>query len=326
MCRFFAVTATLCLAVGTASADTIVGPLVNPVNGHAYYLLPASSWQDARAQAHDLGGNLATINDADEQAWVFSTFGSYGGQDRSLWIGLSDVASPGNFLWVSGEPVTYTNWQPGQPDYIGIEHYVHMIRTGNSFGHPPGTWNNLDGPGFAPFDPLCGVVEVSGDHAVIFGPVINPANGHSYYLLTGSSWHVAQASALLLGGNLVTINDAAEQEWVFSTFGSWGGQDRSLWIGLNDEASEGNFVWVSGEPVTYTLWQPGQPDNNGNEDYAHMIRTGNGFGHPPGTWNDLSDPETPFTQFDPIQGVVEVSVEQIPVRPTTWGEIKASDR
>ena len=65
---------------------------------------------------------------------------------------------------------------------------------------------------------------------------VNPANGHTYHLLAESNWTDAEAEAQNLGGHLVTINDAAENDWVFQTFGNALGQPRDLWIGLNDIA------------------------------------------------------------------------------------------
>jgi len=40
-----------------------------------------------------------------------------------------------------------------------------------------------------------------------------------------------------------------------------------VWIGLSDQAREGNFVWVNGEQASYnddSLWYPGQPNNSGD--------------------------------------------------------------
>ena len=34
------------------------------------------------------------------------------------WIGANDKDSEGNFTWVSGKPLTYTNWDQDQPDDI----------------------------------------------------------------------------------------------------------------------------------------------------------------------------------------------------------------
>src|SRR5438093_420276 len=74
-------------------------------------------------------------------------------------------------------------------------------------------------------------------------PIVNPANGHTYVLLDSATWTVSETEAVSLGGHLATIRNRAEQDWVFQTFGSYVGQNRLLWIGLNDAASEGQFVW-----------------------------------------------------------------------------------
>lgn len=146
---------------------------------------------------------------------------------------------------------------------------------------------------------------------IIAGPTINPGNGHTYYLLSPAPWTVSEAFAIGLGGHLATIRNMTEQDWVFNTFGTVGGIDRSLWIGYNDAAVEGTFVWASGESPSYTHWLPGQPDNNlsfGGEDYVHMLKTGNGFSLPPGFWNDMDDLDS-FTALGPSAGVIEVVPE-----------------
>lgn len=160
-------------AVPCVGAEIIAGPFVSPVNAHVYYLLGESSWQDAEAFAVRLGGHLATLRSDAEQGWVFDRFGAWAGQFRSLWIGLRRVSPGGPFAWTSGEPVPYTHWLPGQPDnspVTGGEAYVHLLNTGNAYGHPGGYWNDLASPNvvFTVFDPVCGVVEIvpSGDPEV----------------------------------------------------------------------------------------------------------------------------------------------------------------
>ena len=139
----------------------------------------------------------------------------------------------------------------------------------------------------------------------IAGPIVNPANGHAYYLLSANLWEASEAEAISLGGHLATINDAAENTWVFSTFGAYGGQDRLFWIGLNDVAAEGTFVWSSGEPVTYTNWYLGEPnDEFGEEDRVTMVPD-TGFA---GTWNDLQN-ATADDQNRPVLAVAEIVPE-----------------
>ena len=83
----------------------------------------------------------------------------------------------------------------------------------------------------------------------------NEQTKHSYALVDGVTWADAEAYGVKYGGHLATIDDPAEQDWLTATFpGEW------HWIGLNDRAQEGKWVWSSGKRVTYTDWQPGQPD------------------------------------------------------------------
>ncbi|MDJ0506560.1 MAG: lectin-like protein, partial [Nostocales cyanobacterium LE14-WE12] len=102
------------------------------VTGNYYFLTPARDWSGAQAIAQSAGGNLVTINNQDEQNWLFQRYKSY------VWIGLSDHVQEGVWRWVSGEPVTYTNWLPNQPDnWDGIEDFVQLNLTGD------GRWNDL---------------------------------------------------------------------------------------------------------------------------------------------------------------------------------------
>lgn len=138
---------------------------------------------------------------------------------------------------------------------------------------------------------------------IVAGPITNPKNGHDYYLLAPNVWTVSEAEAEQLGGTLAVIKNAGEQEWVLSTFGSYGATNRNLWIGLRRYSPGGPFVWVTDNKVDYLNWQHGQPDNNGgNENYVHMFS--NAENRTPGAWNDFAEGNS----FDgaPICGVVEV--------------------
>ena len=101
----------------------------------------------------------------------------------------------------------------------------------------------------------------------------NPANGHSYYLLAPCSWTEAQATAVELGGNLVTVDDNAEHVWIAANFAvdAWG-TTRAIWTGLNDRNTEGTFEWVDGSSSTYRKWAPGEPTaQSADEDHVFFM-------------------------------------------------------
>lgn len=137
--------------------------------------------------------------------------------------------------------------------------------------------------------------DVSAFAAILEGPISNPANGHSYYLLDPKTWKEAEKEAVSLGGHLVTINDAAEQSWVVETFGN---PQVGIWIGLTDDGTEGTWRWISGQPLIYTNWAPGEPNSNGVENWGHLWPVG--ISDVGGMWNDA--PEQPMYAVVEIEG------------------------
>jgi hypothetical protein len=129
-------------------AAILAGPVTNAGNGHVYFLLASNTWTSSEVEARSLGGHLATVRNASEQSWIYSTFSHWGGANRNLWIGLYDPDPATNsadrvqrrteFRWTSEEPTnTYANWSPVEPnngttETLYPELYVHI-------------WNPTDG-------------------------------------------------------------------------------------------------------------------------------------------------------------------------------------
>jgi hypothetical protein len=133
---------------------------------------------------------------------------------------------------------------------------------------------------------------------IIAGPITNPANGHDYYLLTPNSWSESERQAESLGGTLAIITSAAEQEWVFSKFGAYGGTNLNLWLGFHRETPD-RFVSMVGENMNYSNWGPGQPDHGGGVENCVQIWSSGSGNDGKGYWNDAVD-------WTMCNGVVEV--------------------
>jgi hypothetical protein len=125
----------------------------------------------------------------------------------------------------------------------------------------------------------------------------NPCTGNSYRLTSEEqTWDAAESEAIEAGGNLATVNDSEEDEWLLETFTS--PELPSLWNGLHQLPGSaepgGGWVWSSDQPVTFTNWGPGEPndDHSWNED-ACEFRAGG--------WNDVS------RSADPWPGIIERS-------------------
>jgi subtilisin-like proprotein convertase family protein len=142
------------------------------------------------------------------------------------------------------------------------------------------------------------------------GPFLNRGTDHYYYLLGPTNWTTSETWAEELGGHLVTLDSADEQNWVFDTFASYSGRNRNLWIGLTNAplGIVNNFAYSSGlTNVTYTNWMFMQPTNcdDPTRNYAFMFGITNQYA---GLWA-LADNQGvmcgPVTNI--MYGVVEVT-------------------
>jgi hypothetical protein len=140
MKRIPSILALAALVATCWNADAISifeGPVYNPASGHTYYLLSPASWDTAEIFSQSLGGHLLTINDAAENTWIEQTF-LVPHPTINPNIGLTEYGHIGTWTWISGEPVTYLNWGPGEPNFAW-EHWSNLFPADWAIS---GTWNN----------------------------------------------------------------------------------------------------------------------------------------------------------------------------------------
>ena len=110
-------------------------------NGHWYErvgdffdLDSRKNWHDAKAisegRTHEgASGHLLTVASEAEHQFILDTF--LRDHPWPLWIGLTDLEQYGGhessfpddsgWVWVTGEPVTFSRWGPGSPDQTQVD-------------------------------------------------------------------------------------------------------------------------------------------------------------------------------------------------------------
>ena len=124
------VLATLTFISITSVADA--GPIFA---GHEYEVVAASQigWAAARtaAQALGAGWDLVTIGSAAENTFVESLLNPALPSRSHYWLGATDTAAEGTWVWVDGTPWVFTDWWGGEPNDVGGEDFLaYDLRSG----------------------------------------------------------------------------------------------------------------------------------------------------------------------------------------------------
>lgn len=189
----------------------------------------------------------------------------FGAESYNIYWGESPGVTPTNGTRISNaaSPYTHTNLTPGIT-------YYYIVTAENETGESKPS------------------VEVMGEattNLIIAGFTFKVSTDSSNYYISEAfnlSWTEANNLCNQTGGHMVTIGNQQENDLVLAIQASEVSKPH-VWIGFTDQVTEGNFVWVTGEPITYTNWFPGEPNDQLGEDYTIIHSTNHGN---PGSWAD----------------------------------------
>ncbi|PIN88347.1 hypothetical protein AB205_0211680 [Aquarana catesbeiana] len=183
-----------------------------------------------------------------------------------------------SWKWNDGSPFRYLNWLPGNPSAEDWKNCGSLEPNKNS------KWENKECSKKLGY--VCEKGKItsynppSDADPINCPPIWIPYAGYCYYLYKeAKAWQDAMVSCRKDEGDLASLHNVEESSFANSNFVLEGGKD--VWLGLNDLKTEMLFEWSDGTPVTYTVWQRGEPShmNNRKEDCVALNTT---LGH----WSD----------------------------------------
>uniref|UniRef100_A0A8C7J1C1 C-type lectin domain-containing protein n=1 Tax=Oncorhynchus kisutch TaxID=8019 RepID=A0A8C7J1C1_ONCKI len=104
-----------------------------------------------------------------------------------------------------------------------------------------------------------------------------PSDWHPYgsrcfrFVSIPQSWSDSEQNCLALGGNLASVNNLLEYQFMQALTKNTNGHLPDTWIGGFDAVKEGLWMWSDGSRFDYTNWNIGEPNNAGEgEDCLQM--------------------------------------------------------
>uniref|UniRef100_A0A672G195 Mannose receptor C-type 1 n=1 Tax=Salarias fasciatus TaxID=181472 RepID=A0A672G195_SALFA len=258
------------------SINTTMVPTTVPKAGCAPEWLSFQSkdnknWQDARKYCHDQGGNLVSILNDREQAFLTTQMLHH---NQDLWIGMNDVNWEMHFVWTDGRAIKYTNWAKGHPTsalngrYSMEEVIYHSafdcVMMVGSISKITGQWKVEDCNANLGF-----ICKRNGDSQIAVAPTTVPPNafyklGNDSYKLVAQKmrWDEARRQCQADDADLASIVNPVTQAYITLQISKL---NQSVWIGLNNNVVRnlgGRFKWVDNWPLSYTFWGRNEPKHN----------------------------------------------------------------
>ncbi|CAD5119519.1 DgyrCDS8121 [Dimorphilus gyrociliatus] len=220
------------------------------INGECIFVSSEEvTYSDAYLRCSQNGAELVTITSRAEADKIFASVPFL--TNIPYWTGLTDGyldAPDGSLAWANGNPIAYYPLQ--NPDVLASGKqfcvtssidskwtaqkctqkygFICQKTPGKSKKCPPGSYR---------FGEKCYKVKST----------------------EGQSFNEAKMTCKTMGGDLLSINSAGEQEFIANLLNTLK-FNQDLWIGLYEKSVKLNFTWTDNTPAEYYNWVSGEPN------------------------------------------------------------------
>ncbi len=188
-----------------------------------------SSWDRSREVCRTRGGGDLVVYETDAEWAVVRDHIS---PAAPSFIGLYYYSG---WLWIDARPLANPHWSV---EPVTVNEHSRAVQSAD------GSWQAVSVFAGQTYPALC---EREARDGWVLGT--GALRGHAYLLVKETvSWDFARLRCESYGAHLLTIG-SVEEDFFLSNTGLY--THGHSWIGLHDRNSEGEMVWVTGEPVTY---------------------------------------------------------------------------
>ncbi|XP_022067987.1 macrophage mannose receptor 1 [Acanthochromis polyacanthus] len=232
------------------------------------------NWKDARTYCINQGGNLVSILNEKEQAFLTTQMLNYNGD---LWTGLNDINWEIYFVWTDGKGISFTNWAKGHPTsspdgHFAMDEVFDCVVIVGSVSKQTGQWKVADCNSKHGF-----ICKRNIDSQIVVQPTtVQPK---AFYKLGNDSfklvaqkmrWDEARRQCQADDAELASILNPVTQAYITLQIAK---HNESVWIGLNTNVTGGRFKWVDNWALSYTKWGINEPKNNFGCVYIDVDKT-----------------------------------------------------
>ena len=250
------------------------------VNGPLTYFAAHMNYTMAEAHCVSIGGHLASVHSTQENS-VLTSLCHY----EECWIGFNDIDEEGSWKWIDGTVGSYSvaggsegfldgfeaPWQPGEPNG------KYWEKTDGAYVYPAtnlyvqaGSWDDDDISKERAFVCRQQHVETRWAPSPPPPPPRPTRVGPFVFVASQKDWVSAEAECVGLGagGHLASVHSKAENDAVSELC-----HYEECWLGFNDRAVEGTWVWSDGSAASFddfenkvAPWNPGEPNGHSTID------------------------------------------------------------
>ncbi|KAI4575392.1 hypothetical protein MJG53_011595 [Ovis ammon polii x Ovis aries] len=225
------------------------------------------TWFESRDFCRALGGDLASINNKEEQQAIWRLVTASGSYHELFWLGLTYGSPSEGFTWSDGSPVSYENWAYGEPN-----NYQNVEYCGELKGDPAMSWNDINCEHLNNW--ICQIRKGQTPK-----PEPTPAP-HDNLPVTDDGWVIYKDYQYYFSKEKATMDKA--REFCKRNFGDLTSirsesEKKFLW-----KYEVINCYWMDGSKVDYVAWATGEPNFANDDENCVTMYSNSGF------WNDIN--------------------------------------